>query len=109
MQNRKYFSEWSAPYIKLCKDRDVKLSNKNLQKLRDAWIGFCLREYATDDVSKLNILFWCTYAEAIDNLIPSSCGLLSLIPKNDNWEGRLYHTPTVLGIEHGVVWNTEDE
>ena len=103
MKNRVYFTEWIKPYEQRCKDADVKLSNKNRVKLKTAWVSWCMREYGTGGAGDLNLLFWCMYAEAVETLVPTLNNLLSEVKPDKNY-GSLYHTPVVLGVEHGVVF-----
>lgn len=106
MKNRVHFSEWKKLFLKAAKDRNIKISNKNLKKLRSAWIDWSIREYSTDAISKLNVLFWCTYGETINNLMEDVMIYGSGIMKIEN-DGSMYHQPVILGLEHGVTFSEE--
>lgn len=65
----------------------------------------------SNTVGNLNGFFKETYADSLESLIPDQVVLLNQIkfmPK-DRQPGNLFHSPVVLGLEHGVTFGGSEE
>lgn len=87
------FKEYLKPFKQKIELRpNVKLTRKNINKLRECWINFCIKEYG----NTLETLFFTTYSECFENAISN------LIPQGvffyNNVKYYPYHQPVVLRI-----------
>ena len=96
--NKYSFRSFSQKTLYLAKRRGVKVTQKNLAQYKSAFIDRRIRENPNESV--LNIMFRCTYEDAIGDTIYKPNPFLSMIKKSSiDW-----NTPVILGSEHGVTF-----
>ena len=78
--------EFCRPWIQKAKDRDIKLTGKNREKLGDAWLSWVCKHFG------LSGMFKATYGPHVQDLIQRPSTLLSMIRKEpDTWTGPLFY------------------
>lgn len=85
------YKEWRKPFEDKAKSRDVKLSNKNLARLKDSYIDWALETYGNN----LNTLLKAVYADFAAEMVLYRSSILKEVSATDT---SMWYVPCALPI-----------
>lgn len=88
------FREWSKSLLKSAKDRGIKLTNKNIRRLKEAHFSWAMDTYG----ATFGTTFAAVYNDAIEDvLLHKGPSIFDHIKKDYIWEGSTLCQPEKFG------------
>lgn len=101
--NRYSFRAFSQKTIYLARKRGIKITNKNIEQLRSAFISRRCRE---EPNNIFTVILKCTYEDSIQDVLSSPRSpFIDMLKSGESMVGAYWTAPVVLGPEHGIKFD----